>query len=296
MTEAPAGAWARAAPLEPGLYMVATPIGSARDITLRALDVLGSADVVAAEDTRSTRRLLEIHGVPLAGRPLVAYHDRNGPAVRPRLLADLAAGRSVAYVAEAGTPLVSDPGYPLVRAAIEAGHPVRSVPGASAALAALTVSGLPTDRFHFAGFPPPRGPRRRRFLESLRDVDATLILFEAPRRLSGLIQESVEVFGGGREAAVCRELTKLHEDVRRMKLEDLVRDVADMPLKGEAVLVIGRGAETRDDLSLEEALEEALAAMSFKEAVASVAQRLGLPRRQVYQRGLTLSGRDGGGE
>lgn len=296
MTEAPAGARARAAPLEPGLYMVATPIGSARDITLRALDVLGSADVVAAEDTRSTRRLLEIHGVPLAGRPLVAYHDRNGPAVRPRLLADLAAGRSVAYVAEAGTPLVSDPGYPLVRAAIEAGHPVRSVPGASAALAALTVSGLPTDRFHFAGFPPPRGPRRRRFLESLRDVDATLILFEAPRRLSGLIQESVEVFGGGREAAVCRELTKLHEDVRRMKLEDLVRDVADMPLKGEAVLVIGRGAETRDDLSLEEALEEALAAMSFKEAVASVAQRLGLPRRQVYQRGLTLSGRDGGGE
>ena len=169
------------APLAPGLYLVATPIGNARDITLRALDVLRGADLLAAEDTRTARRLLDIHGVPLAGRPLVPYHDHNGPQMRPRLLADLAEGRSVAFVSDAGTPLVADPGYRLAAETAAAGLPVIAVPGPSAVLAALAVAGLPSDRFLFAGFPPPQPGPRRRWLEELAGAPATLVMFESAK-------------------------------------------------------------------------------------------------------------------
>jgi len=273
--------------------MVATPIGNARDITLRALDVLGSADVLAAEDTRSARRLMDIHGIALGDRPLLAYHDHNGPAMRPRLLGLLEEGRSVAYVSDAGTPMVADPGYVLARAAILEGLRVEAVPGASAALAALTVSGLGTDRFLFAGFAPPQKAARRAFLEELSSVRATLVIYETPRRLKAFLNDAAAILGPERQAAICRELTKKFEEVRRMTLGDLEATAETFVEKGECVVVIDRPSETQvDDAALARHLEAALGSASFKDAVQRVADDLGLPRRAVYQAGLALrSGR-----
>ncbi len=206
-----------ARPLDPGLYLVATPIGAAADITLRALDVLARADLLAAEDTRRARQLLDIHGVALAGRRLLPYHDHNGPAARPALMDALAAGARVAYVSDAGTPLLADPGFRLVQDAIAAGHAVHAVPGASALLAALTVAGLPTDRFLFAGFPPPRAAARAAFLAALRHVPATLVFYEAPHRTAETVVALRDALGD-RPAALCRELTKRFEEVRRASL------------------------------------------------------------------------------
>jgi 16S rRNA (cytidine1402-2'-O)-methyltransferase len=281
------------AEIQPGLHLVATPIGAARDITLRALDILASAEVLAAEDTRSLRRLMEIHGVALGGRPLLAYHDHNGPQMRPRILGELHAGRSVAYASEAGTPLVADPGYQLARAVIDAGLPVFAAPGPSAVLAALTVSGLPTDRFAFLGFAPPRKAQRLRFLEMAAKIPATLIFYESPRRVSRMLGEMLPVFGP-RPAAVCRELTKRFEEVRRGSLEELARHYAEHPIKGEVVLVIGRAEAAAADPAgrLDQMLVEALAEASLKDAVARVAEETGLPRREVYQAALRL-GNDG---
>lgn len=275
--------------LAPGLYFVATPIGAARDITLRTLDILGAAEVLAAEDTRSLRRLMEIHGVPLGGRPLVAYHDHNGAAVRPRLMRALAEGRSVAYASEAGTPLVADPGYQLGRAAIEAGHPVTAAPGPSAVLAALTVSGLPTDRFLFAGFPPAAAGARKRFWAELAAVPATLVIYESPKRVSRTLAELCETWGEERQAAVCRELTKRFEEVSRGTLSALADGYAARQVKGEVVLVVDRPhAAAPEEGALEAALQEALARLSRKDAVAEVATAMGLPRRQVYQAALKM--------
>jgi 16S rRNA (cytidine1402-2'-O)-methyltransferase len=279
--------------IEPGLHLVSTPIGAARDITLRALDILRGADVLAAEDTRSLRRLMEIHGVPLAGRPLLAYHDHNGPAMRPRLMAALADGHSLAYAPEAGTPLVADPGYQLVRAALAAGHAVRAAPGPSAALAALAVSGLPSDRFLFAGFPPPQRAARQRWAEELRAVPATLILFESPRRVRETLGTLCEVWGKEREAALCRELTKRFEEVRRGTLGALAEGLSAEP-RGEIVLVVDRdrrgqsGDPAAAAIALAAALRAQMRSVSLKEAVARVAADLGLPRRQVYQAALAL--------
>lgn len=280
--------WQRLA-LEPGLHLLATPIGAARDITLRALDILASADVLAAEDTRSLRHLMEIHGVPLAGRPLLAYHDHNGAAMRPRLMAALAAGKSVAYASEAGTPLVADPGFQLVRSALAEGRPVRAAPGPSAVLAALTVAGLPTDRFLFAGFAPAAAGARRRFLAGLAGAGATVVLYESPQRVHRILGELVECFGEDRQAALCRELTKRFEEVRRGTLAELAAGLAGQDVRGEVVLLIDRaGAAVADDDALDAALRTALAAMPVSAAAAEVAQQLGLPRRQVYQRALAL--------
>jgi 16S rRNA (cytidine1402-2'-O)-methyltransferase len=276
-------------PVPPGLHFVATPIGTARDITLRALDTLAGADVLAAEDTRTARKLMELHGVALGGRPLVAYHDHNGPAVRPRLLAALADGKSVAYVSEAGTPLVADPGFTLARAAIAAGYPVHAVPGPSAVMAALTVSGLPTDRFLFAGFPPVKAGERRRFLEELAPVPATLVLFEAPGRAAATLAACRETLGD-REAALCRELTKRFEEVRRGTLADLAAAAVTEPPRGEVVLVIDRGRETPDVDDMAAQLREALKTMRVKDAASAVAEALSLPRRQVYQAALKIAG------
>ncbi len=278
-------------PIAPGLYFVATPIGAARDITLRALDLLAGADVIAAEDTRTARKLMEIHGLPAGGRPVVAYHDHNGPAVRPRLLRYLAEGKSVAYVSEAGTPLVADPGFALARAAIEDGLPVHVAPGPSAVLAALTVSGLPTDRFFFAGFAPPRAEQRRAFLEELRGVPGTLVFFESPKRCVAMLEDCATVLGP-RQAAICRELTKRFEDVRRGPLDALAAASRDEPPKGEVVLVIDRGRESAGADEMTEALRAAMKTMSIKDAAAYVAEALSLPRRQVYQAALAMGGKD----
>lgn len=279
--------------LAPGLYFVATPIGAARDITLRALDILATADVLAAEDTRTLRHLMEIHAVTPGDRPLVAYHDHNGEKVRPRLLAALAAGKSVAYASEAGTPLVADPGYQLARAAIAAGHPVISAPGPSAVLAALTVSGLPSDRFLFAGFPPAAAAARRRWLEDLAGIPATLILYESPKRVQGLLRELRDSLGADRLAAICRELTKRFEEVSRGTLAELAAVFAERTVKGEIVIVIDRaGVLAADPAEVEARLREALRCHSIRDAAAEVSAALGLPRRQVYQTALRLA--DGG--
>lgn len=279
-------------PVPPGLHFVATPIGAARDITLRGLDILAGADVLAAEDTRTARKLLDIHGVALGGRPLVAYHDHNGPAVRPRILEALGQGKSVAYVSEAGTPLVADPGYALARAAIEAGYPVHAAPGPSAVLAALAVSGLPTDRFLFAGFLPTKAGERRTALEELKGVPATIVLYEAPGRVGATLAAATETLGD-REAALCRELTKRFEEVRRGTLGELTASVRSAPPKGEIVLVIDRDRSAPDAAEMTAMLDAALERMSVRDAAAHVAAALSLPRREVYQAALERAAGEG---
>lgn len=274
-------------PLAPGLYLVATPIGAARDITLRALDVLASADVLAAEDTRTLRHLMEIHGIALGNRPLVACHDHNEAQTSPRLVQAIAEGKSVAYASEAGTPMVSDPGFPLARAVIAAGQKVTAAPGPSAALCALMVAGLPTDRFVFAGFPPSQKSARRSFLQELAALEATLVLYESPKRINQMLQDCCEILGDGRTMALCRELTKRFEEVIRGSLAEVRQAIADRDLKGEIVLVIGRGAAVAvDAATIGAALGRALDEMSVKDAAAAVAEAFDLPRREVYQMAL----------
>jgi 16S rRNA (cytidine1402-2'-O)-methyltransferase len=284
-----------AAALAPGLHLVSVPIGSARDITLRALDTLAAADVLAAEDTRTLRHLMEIHGLALGGRTILAYHDHNGAAVRPRLLRALAEGRSVAYAPEAGTPLVADPGFQLVRAAVAAGHAVHAVPGPSALLAALAVAGLPTDRFLFAGFPPAAAGARAAWLDELAAIPATLVLYESPRRVSRTLMELCDHLGTDREAAVCRELTKRFEQVVRGTLGALAADAAALPERGEYVIVVGRApARAPDRAAVDTALRAALGSgLPLKVAAARVAAQHGLARRDVYRLGLDLGAVEG---
>ncbi len=276
-------------PLSAGLYLVATPIGSARDITLRALDVLASADLIAAEDTRTARKLMEIHGVPLNGRQVVAFHDHSGEGTVQRLVAAMVGGKSVACVSEAGTPLVADPGYELGVAAIAAGVPVTAVPGASAVLSALTVAGLPTDRFLFVGFLAAAKAQRDTEIAALRDLPFTLIFYESPKRVWEMLASMAEILGGERRAAVCRELTKRFEEVRRGTLAELANQFEGETVKGELVVVVGRqGAVEVDHLDVEAALREAIRTMRIKDAATAVAGAMGLPRRQVYQIALGL--------
>jgi 16S rRNA (cytidine1402-2'-O)-methyltransferase len=278
-------------PLEPGLYLVACPIGNLADVTLRALAVLATADVLACEDTRYTGRLLQAHGIERPAGSLVAYHDHNAPRTRPKLIAALQAGRSVALVSDAGTPLVSDPGYKLVRAAAEAGVRAIPVPGPSAVMAGLVAAGLPSDRFCFAGFAPPKPAARRRWLGELAAVPATLVLFEAPQRLAESLADMAAVLGPGREAAVARELTKLFEEVRRGSLDDLAAAyAAEEQPKGEIVVLVGPPGDDRADAGEVDArLRAALAeGASLKDAVRTVQIATGLPRKQVYGRALAL--------
>ncbi len=275
-------------PLSAGLTLVATPIGAARDITLRALDLLRDADIIAAEDTRSTRRLMDIHGVPLNGRRLVACHDHSGEGVIEGLVDAIAAGASVAYVSEAGTPVVSDPGFTLARAAISRGLPVTAAPGASALLAALAVSGLPADRFLFAGFLPSAAAARRAAIAELSAVPATLILYESPKRVQELLRDLCDVLGE-RPAVVCRELTKRFEEVRRGPLPQLAAALAGEEARGEFVVLIGRGGPREvSEEDIRARLTEAMATMRLKDAATAVAGALGLPRQQVYRLALGL--------
>lgn len=276
-------------PLGPGLALVATPIGNLGDITLRAIEALRTADLLVCEDTRVTRKLLTALGID---RPLLAYHEHNAAEMRPRILARLAEGASVALCSDAGTPLVSDPGYKLVKAAVEAGHAVTALPGASAPLAALAVAGQPTDRFLFAGFLPARSAARRRELESLAGVPATLVILESARRLPESLADMAAVLGP-RPAAVARELTKLHEETRRAPLDRLAADyAASGPPKGEVVVVVAPPAAPAeaDEATLDALLTAALADDSLRGAVDRVAAETGLPRRRVYQRALVLRG------
>lgn len=274
--------------LDAGLYLVATPIGTARDITLRALDVLNAADVLAAEDTRVLRHLLDIHGIPLRGRRVLPYHDHNCDRARPALLAALEQGQSVAYASDAGTPLVADPGFRLAREAAGAGHRVHAIPGPSAPLVALSLSGLPSDRFLFAGFPPSTKGARMTWLRQWMAVDATLILFESPRRVNQTLEEMCEI-DANRITVVARELTKKFEEVIRGTAAELARDPRMAALKGEVVMLVDRpGAVVADDDTIRQALRGRLGRMTVKDAAKEVAAELGLARRDVYQIALAL--------
>jgi len=274
-------------PIAPGLHLIATPIGAARDITLRALDLLEGCDLLVGEDTRSLRRLMELHGVSLNGRRVLPYHDHNGAQMRPKLIKALQDGKSVLYASEAGTPLVSDPGFGLARAAIDAGLPVLAAPGASAVMAALCVAGLPSDRFCFMGFPPAQAGARKQMLQEAASIPATLLFYESPKRIHRLLGELCDTLGADRQAALCRELTKLHEEVLRMPLGEMTLSIQDRTLKGEIVLVVDRAPpRVADAATLDAALDTALREMSVKEAAAHVARDLGLPRRDVYQAAL----------
>ncbi|WP_170601261.1 16S rRNA (cytidine(1402)-2'-O)-methyltransferase [Ruegeria arenilitoris] len=272
-----------------GLYFVATPIGTARDITLRALDVLASADVIAAEDTRSLRRLMEIHGVPLEGRRILAYHDHSGTAAREKLIAELSQGKSVAYASEAGMPLIADPGYDLGKQAAKAGFSVTCAPGASAVVTALTLAGLPTDAFFFAGFLPNASGARRTRIEALRDVPGTLVFYESPKRLGACLSDLAQGLGGDRQAAVCRELTKKFEEVRRASLAELSEQYRDATVKGEIVLLVDRAhSQAVNDSDVEEALRQALETHSVRDAADLVSRMYDLPRRPIYQKALKI--------
>lgn len=276
-------------PLKPGLYFVATPIGTARDITLRALDILASAEVIAAEDTRAMRRLLEIHGVPLGDRPLLSYHDHSGAAARDKLIGFLEAGKTVAYASEAGTPLIADPGYHLSKDAAEAGHYVTSAPGPSAVITALNLAGLPTDSFYFAGFLPNSKSGRRTGFETAKDIQATLVFYESPRRLVEMLKDAAAVLGANRKAAVCRELTKKFEEVQRGTLQELADTFGERTIKGEIVVLIDRGTE--EELSTEDmetALRSALETMTVRDAAEVVAKAFGINKRKVYNLALKM--------
>jgi 16S rRNA (cytidine1402-2'-O)-methyltransferase len=268
--------------------LVATPIGNIRDVTLRALDVLASADILACEDTRVTAKLLRLYGISAA--QTFPYHEHNAEKMRPKLLARLRAGASVALVSDAGTPLVSDPGYKLVREAVAAGIAVHAIPGPSAGIAALVSAGLPTDRFLFAGFPPPRKAGRVRVFKDLARVPASLVFFESARRLAASLADMAGVFGP-RPAAVARELTKLHEEVRRDTLVALAQHYgAAGPPKGEVVIVVAPPAPDAVPADIDALLREALARMSLRDAAAAISDATGASRREVYARALALSG------
>jgi 16S rRNA (cytidine1402-2'-O)-methyltransferase len=277
-----------ARPLAPGLYLVATPIGNLGDLSLRALSVLARADLIAAEDTRHSKKLLSHFG--LRGE-LTPYHEHNAEKERPRLIARLSTGQSVALISDAGTPLISDPGYKLVRAALDQEIMVTSIPGPSAALAALTSSGLPTDTFLFAGFLPQKSGARRARLEELKGVPATLLFFETAPRLAKSLADMADLLGP-REAAIGKELTKLHESVKRGRLDKLAAEMADSEtLKGELVVVVAAPAEDAaepSDAMISDQLEKALKLESFRDAVRSVAEVLNVSRARVYELGLKL--------
>src|SRR5215472_2043400 len=273
--------------LAPGLYLVATPIGNLRDVTLRALEILAAAEVIACEDTRVTRKLLSHYGI---ATPLTPYHDHNAATARPKIIARLGEGARVALVSDAGTPLVSDPGYRLVRAAQAAGYPVTAAPGASAVLAALAVAGLPTDRFFFEGFLPAKENARRERIAALARIPATLVLFETGPRLVAALADLAAGLGE-REAAICRELTKLHEEVRRGTLGELARVYRELPEpRGEIVIVTAPPAESQPTGAeeVDALLRNALRRLSVKDAVDEVAGLSGQPRRDVYRRALAL--------
>jgi 16S rRNA (cytidine1402-2'-O)-methyltransferase len=276
-----------APPLDPGLYVVATPIGNLGDVTIRALETLAGADLVACEDTRVTRKLLDRYGIAAKVTP---YHEHSGEAAHRRLLETLAAGRSVALASDAGTPLVSDPGFRLVVDAAAAGHRVVPIPGPSSAIAALSAAAIAADSFLFLGFLPAKAAARRKRLAEVATIPATLVLFESPNRIGALLSDAAAALGGEREAAICRELTKLHETFDRGPLAELARRYGEATPKGEIVLVVGPPGPALPpaEAEIDAELEAALATMGVKEAAQAVAEATGVPRRRLYQRALAL--------
>ncbi len=287
-TFAVAGHLVSAPKAAPGLYLVATPIGNLGDITLRALETLAGVDIVACEDTRITRRLIERFSISAT---LKQYHEHNAEQARPKILEALARGLSIALVSDAGTPLISDPGFKLVREVSAAGFPVIALPGPSSVLAALSVAALPTDRFFFEGFLPSKQNARRTRIAELARIDATLVMFESGARVQECLHDLASVMGE-RDAAICREMTKLHEEVRRATVSELAGISDTLETRGEFVLVIGppaADAGLMNDAALDDLLRTSLARGSVKDAVAHAVEVSGRPRREIYARALELS-------
>jgi 16S rRNA (cytidine1402-2'-O)-methyltransferase len=275
----------------PGLHLVSTPIGNLGDITLRALETLAGVDIIACEDTRITRRLTERYGISALLKP---YHEHNAALARPKILQRLAQGASIALVSDAGTPLISDPGFKLVREVCAAGHAVIALPGPSSVLAALAVAALPTDRFFFEGFLPPKETARRARLAELALIDATLVMFESGNRVQDTLRDMADIMGA-RDAAICRELTKLHEEVRRAPVSELAKSADALETRGEFVLVIGPPAANAQIMAqhdLDDLLRSALQRDSVKDAVAHAVEVSGRPRREIYARALELARQD----
>jgi 16S rRNA (cytidine1402-2'-O)-methyltransferase len=272
----------------PGLHLVATPIGNLGDITLRALETLAGVDIIACEDTRITRRLTERYAITAVLKP---YHEHNAALARPKILEKLAQGASIALVSDAGTPLISDPGFKLVREVCAAGHPVIALPGPSSVLAALSVAALPTDRFFFEGFLPAKETARRARLTELARIDATLVMFESGNRVQDTLADLAGIMAT-RDAAICREMTKLHEDIRRAPVSELARSADTLETRGEFVLVIGppaAGAQIMAEDALDDLLRSQLRSGSVKDAVAHAVELSGRPRREIYTRALELA-------
>src|SRR6202140_4111871 len=272
----------------PGLYLVATPIGNLGDITLRALETLAGVDIIACEDTRITRRLTERYAITAQLKP---YHEHNAAMARPKILERLAEGASIALVSDAGTPLISDPGFKLVREVCAAGFPMIALPGPSSVLTALSVAALPTDRFFFEGFLPPKQTARRARLTELSRIDATLVMFDSGNRVQDTLADLAAIMGG-RDGAICRELTKMHEEVKRGPLTELAQAADTLETRAEFVLVIGpppKGAQTMTEEALDDLLRSSLARDSVKDAVAHAVELSGRPRRAVYARALELA-------
>jgi 16S rRNA (cytidine1402-2'-O)-methyltransferase len=272
----------------PGLYLVATPIGNLGDITLRALETLAGVDLIACEDTRITRRLTERYEISVQ---LTPYHEHNAATARPKILERLAQGAAIALVSDAGTPLISDPGFKLVREACAAGHAVIAVPGASSVLTALSVAALPTDRFFFEGFLPAKQTARRTRLAELAKIDATLVMFESGNRVQDSLRDLADILSG-RDAAICRELTKLHEDISRGPIAELAQAADTLETRGEFVLVIGppsADAKVMAESDLDDLLRTSLQRDSVKDTVAHAVELSGRPRREVYARALELA-------
>jgi 16S rRNA (cytidine1402-2'-O)-methyltransferase len=275
----------------PGLHLVSTPIGNLGDITLRALETLAGVDIIACEDTRITRRLTERYSISALLKP---YHEHNAALARPKILERLAQGASIALVSDAGTPLISDPGFKLVREVCAAGHQVIALPGPSSVLAALAVAALPTDRFFFEGFLPPKQTARRTRLAELARIDATLVMFESGNRVEDTLRDLADIMGT-RDAAICRELTKLHEEVRRAPVSELAGSADLLETRGEFVLVIGppaANAQIMAQQDLDDLLRSALKRDSVKDAVAHAVELSGRPRREIYARALELARQD----
>ena len=275
--------------LDPGLYFVATPIGAARDITLRAMDVLRDADVLVAEDTRSLRKLMDIHSIPLRGRKIISYNDHNGSSKRPLILSEIALGKSVSYSSEAGSPLVADPGYQLGREVTNSGYKVVTVPGACAVIAALTVSGLPTNQFFYAGFLPNSKSARQKFLKLVENIPGTLVFYESPKRLNKALIDMLFILGPERPVVIARELTKKFEETIRSTLGEINEKIEGRSIKGEIVILLGKKPETIFNLEdLHKILLVELRKNSLKDSVLKVAMRTGVARSLVYKTALEI--------
>ena len=275
--------------LDPGLYFVATPIGAARDITLRAMDVLRDADVLVAEDTRSLRKLMDIHSIPLRGRKIISYNDHNGSSKRPLILSEIALGKSVSYSSEAGSPLVADPGYQLGREVTNSGYRVVTVPGACAVIAALTVSGLPTNQFFYAGFLPNSKSARQKFLKLVENIPGTLVFYESPKRLNKALIDMLFILGPERPVVIARELTKKFEETIRSTLGEINEKIEGRSIKGEIVILLGKKPETVFNLEdLHKILLVELRKYSLKDSVLKIAMRTGVARSLVYKAALEI--------